>query len=154
MADGFLLNNELTDFSFLPAAEDGTPIANAVAPKKRPRSSMSPTIVFKDGKPVVLTGSPGGSRIPEYVAEDLLAILRFGLDPAEAAALAHVSERNTGVVSVEPGISRAIVQGLAGMGHAIGEADMTSGLHTIRVLPDGTLQGGVDPRREGLGLGK
>ena len=154
MASGFLLNNQLTDFSFLPAAEDGTPIANAVEPGKRPRSSMAPTIVFQEDRPIVLTGSPGGSRIPEYVAADLIGLLRFGLDPAEAAALAHVSQRNTGVVSVEPGISRAIMKGLADMGHSVDESDMSSGLHTIRVLPDGTLQGGADPRREGIGLGR
>ena len=154
MAGGFLLNNQLTDFSFLPAAEDGTPIANRVEPGKRPRSSMAPTIAFDGERPVVLTGSPGGSRIPEYVAQNLVAMLRFGLDPAEAAALAHVSQRNSGVVSVEPGIARAIPAGLARMGHAVDEADMTSGVHTIRVLPDGTLQGGADPRREGIALGR
>lgn len=154
MAGGFLLNNQLTDFSFLAAAEDGTPIANRVEPGKRPRSSMAPTVVLAEGRPVLLTGSPGGSRIPEYVAQNLVAMLRFAADPAAAAALPHVSERNTGVVSLEPGILPAIAEGLAGMGHAVDEADMTSGVHTIRVLPDGTLQGGADPRREGVALGR
>ena len=154
MAEGFLLNNQLTDFSFLPATEDGTPIANAVAPGKRPRSSMSPTVVLQEDRPAVLTGSPGGSRIPEYVAQNLVGMLLLGLDPAEAAALAHVSQRNAGPVTVEPGIAPAIVEGLKAMGHATDAADLISGVHTIRILPDGTLQGGADPRREGLGMGR
>ena len=154
MAGGFLLNNQLTDFSFVPAAEDGTPIANRVEPGKRPRSSMAPTIVLDGERAVVLTGSPGGSRIPEYVAQSLVGLLLFGLDPAQAAALPHVSERNSGVVSVESGIAPEIAAGLKEMGHSVEEAEMTSGLHTILVLPDGTLQGGADPRREGLALGR
>ncbi len=81
-------------------------------------------------------------------------MLMFGLDPAEAAALAHVSHRNSGGVTVEPGIAPAIVEGLRAMGHPIDAADLASGVHTIRVLPEGTLQGGADPRREGLGMGR
>jgi gamma-glutamyltranspeptidase/glutathione hydrolase len=154
MAAGFLLNNQLTDFSFLAAAEDGTPIANAVAAGKRPRSSMAPTIALRDGRAVVLTGSPGGSRIPEYVAQNLLAMLAFGLDPAAAAALPHVSHRNAGAVALEPGIAPAIVERLRDMGHATETADLASGVHTIRILPDATLQGGADPRREGAAQGR
>lgn len=154
MAGGFLLNNQLTDFSFLPEAEDGTPIANAIAPGKRPRSSMAPTIVLDDQGPIIVTGSPGGARIPEYVAQNLIAMLRFGLDPAEAAALPHVSERNSGVVSLEPWIAPEIAEALVEMGHEIEELEMTSGIHTIRVLPDGSLEGGADPRREGIALGR
>lgn len=153
MAEGVLLNNQLTDFSFLPDTEDGRPIANAVAPRKRPRSSMSPTIVFQDDRPVVLTGSPGGSRIPEYVAQNLLGMLVLGLDPAAAAAMPHVSQRNSGTVTLEAGTAPAIVEGLQAMGHRTDAADLNSGVHTIHVLPDGTLQGGADPRREGIGLG-
>lgn len=154
MAGGFLLNNQLTDFSFLPETEDGTPIANSVAPGKRPRSSMAPTIVFDDDGPIIVTGSPGGARIPEYVAQNLLAMLRFGLDPAEAAALPHISERNSGVVSLEPMIAPEIAAALAEMGHEIEEAEMTSGIHTIRIREDGALEGGADPRREGIALGR
>lgn len=153
MAAGFLLNNELTDFSFRPMA-DGKPVANRVEPGKRPRSSMSPTIVLDDGRPVILTGSPGGSRIPEYVAQNLLAMLRLGLNPAEAAALPHVSQRNRGAVTVETGIAPEIAAGLAAMGHQVRESSMTSGTHTIRILQGGTLQGGADPRREGVALGR
>ncbi|MGD1923999.1 MAG: gamma-glutamyltransferase [Paracoccaceae bacterium] len=152
MAGGFLLNNQLTDFSFLPD-RDGVPIANAVAPGKRPRSSMSPTIVLKDGKPVVITGSPGGSRIPEYVAQNLVAILGYAKDPAEAAALPHVSQRNRDTLAVEPFISNDIKARLTAFGHRLDEREMTSGVHTIVVTPDGTLLGGADPRREGLAVG-
>lgn len=153
VAEGFLLNNQLTDFSFLPAAGDGRPIANAVAPGKRPRSSMAPTIALQDRRPAVLTGS-GGSRIPEFVAQNLLGMLVFGLDPLEAAALPHVSQRNAGPVTVEPGIAPGIVEGLKAMGHPTEAAELGSGVHSIRILQDGTLQGGADPRREGLGMGR
>lgn len=154
MAGGFLLNNQMTDFSFLPEAEDGTPIANSIAPGKRPRSSMAPTIVFDDDGPIIVTGSPGGARIPEYVAQNLLAMLLFDLDPAEAAALPHVSERNSGVVSLEPSIAPEIAKALVEMGHEVEEVEMTSGVHTIRIRRDGTLEGGADPRREGVALGR
>jgi gamma-glutamyltranspeptidase/glutathione hydrolase len=157
MAGGFLLNNQLTDFSFRPARADGTPIANAVAPGKRPRSSMSPTIVFRLAAPeraYILAGSPGGSRIPEYVAGALVAMLDFGADPAAAAALAHVSHRNGGTLVLEQGAHPPeLAEALAAMGHNMASRAMTSGLHIIRIQPDGTLQGGADPRREGVALG-
>jgi gamma-glutamyltranspeptidase/glutathione hydrolase len=157
LAAGFLLNNQLTDFSFRPADDDGTPIANAAAPGKRPRSSMSPTIVYRLEDPDqvhVLAGSPGGSRIPEYVAGALIAMLDFDADPAAAAALGHVSQRNGGKLVLErgahpPGLGEA----LAAIGHVVDETEMTSGLHIVRRLADGTLEGGADPRREGVALG-
>ncbi len=157
MAGGFLLNNQLTDFSFRPARDDGTPIANAVAPGKRPRSSMSPTIVTRlatPGQAYILAGSPGGSRAPEYVAAALVAMLDFGADPAAAAALAHVSHRNGARLVLEQGAHPpGLAAALAAMGHEVGEKAMTSGLHIIRIRPDGTLEGGADPRREGVALG-
>ena len=157
MAGGFLLNNQLTDFSFRPARADGTPIANAVAAGKRPRSSMSPTIVYRLEAPdraYILAGSPGGSRIPEYVAGALVAMLDFDADPAAAAALAHVSHRNGAKLVLEQGAHPlALANALAAMGHEVAEKAMTSGLHIIRILADGTLQGGADPRREGIALG-
>ncbi len=153
MAAGFLLNNQLTDFSFRPE-RDGKPIANAVAPGKRPRSSMSPTIVLKDGKLVALTGSPGGSRIPEYVAQNLVGMLMFGLDPAAIAALPHVSQRNRGAVALEPGLSQSISDGLTEFGHTIELKDMNSGVHSIVIGEDGSLNGGADPRREGIAIGR
>jgi gamma-glutamyltranspeptidase/glutathione hydrolase len=157
MAAGFLLNNQLTDFSFLPVSAEGRLIANAVAPGKRARSSMSPTIVYRLEAPeqaYILAGSPGGSRIPEYVAGALIAMLDFEADPAVAAALAHVSHRNGGELVLEMGAHPfSLADALATMGHAVSDAAMTSGLHIIRVLPDGTLEGGADPRREGVALG-
>lgn len=153
MAAGFLLNNQLTDFSFRPE-RDVKPIANAVAPGKRPRSSMSPTIVLKDGKLVALTGSPGGSRIPEYVAQNLVGMLMFGLDPAAASALPHVSQRNRGAVALESGISKTISDGLTEFGHTIEMKDMNSGVHSIVIGEDGSLNGGADPRREGIAIGR
>jgi len=157
MAGGFLLNNQLTDFSFRPAREDGTPIANAVAPGKRPRSSMSPTIVTRLATPeraYILAGSPGGSRIPEYVAGALVAMLDFGADPAAAAALPHVSRRNGPKLVLEQGAHPpGLAAALAAMGHEVAEKAMTSGLHIIRIRTDGALEGGADPRREGIALG-
>jgi len=157
MAAGFLLNNQLTDFSFRPADARGTPIANAPAPGKRPRSSMAPTIVTwltRPSEAYILAGSPGGSRIPEYVAQALVGMLDLGLDPARAAALGHVSQRNRGVVSLEAGTGAIDLAGaLAAMGHQVDTAAMNSGLHLIRIAPDGRLTGGADPRREGLALG-
>ena len=154
MAGGFVLNNQLTDFSFRPADANGVPVANAPAPGKRPRSSMAPTIAYLDGKPIALAGSPGGARIPEYVAQSLVAMLAFGADPAAAAALPHVSHRNRGTVALERGTSASIAEALGALGHKIAEAEMTSGLHIIRISPDGTLEGGADPRREGVAIGR
>ena len=93
MTGGFLLNNELTDFSFATHDADGHVIANAVAPGKRPRSSMAPTIVLKDGMPVLAVGSPGGSRIIGYVAQAIIAHLDWGMDVQQAVALPHAINR-------------------------------------------------------------
>ena len=154
MAGGFLLNNQLTDFSFRPRDADGLPIANAPAPRKRPRSSMSPTIVYLDDNPVAIIGSPGGSRIPEYVAKSLIAMLVYGIDPAAAAGLPHVSQRNSGHVDVEPSLPNNIVERLKSLGHEVRSVKMSSGLNIIRILPFGTLVGGTDPRREGMAAGR
>jgi gamma-glutamyltranspeptidase/glutathione hydrolase len=157
MAGGFLLNNQLTDFSFPPVSPEGKPIANSVAPGKRPRSSLAPTIVTRleaPDRPYILLGSPGGSRIPEYVAWALVAMLDTGADPAAAAALPHLSDRNGSKLVLEDGaVPPALADALAAMGHQIDQAPMTSGLHILRVLPDGTIEGGADPRREGVALG-
>ena len=154
MAAGVLLNNPLTDFSSRPRGPDGRPIANGPGPGKRPRSSMAPTIVYEAGgeAPRLLLGSPGGSRIPEYVAGALVGLLDLGLDPAEAAARRHVSHRNRGEVVLEEGSAPALAEALRAMGHAVSEAPMTSGLHIIRA-GDAGLEGGADPRREGVALG-
>ena len=150
MAAGFFLNNEMTDFSFAPTGPDGTPIANAVAPGKRPRSSMAPTIVFKDRQFLLAVGSPGGSSIIGYVLKSLVAMLDWGVEPQAALALPNVVARGT--PAVEAGFDPALREALTAMGQQVRDAPPGegSGLHAVMVMPDGTLKGGADPRREGL----
>jgi len=151
MAAGFLLNNQLTDFDFESHA-GGRPLANAPAPGKRPRSSMAPTIVYRDGAPAFALGSPGGSRIIPYVARAVVALLDWGLDPQEAAALPHALNR-FGDYELEGGTSaEALARALAALGYEIQVAGMTSGLAIVAITPEGLL-GGADPRREGVALG-
>jgi gamma-glutamyltranspeptidase/glutathione hydrolase len=158
MVRGFLLNNQLTDFSFAPAA-DGRPIANRVQPGKRPRSSMAPTLVFDraSGELLASIGSPGGSQIINYVARALVGLLDWNLDVQTAIAMPNFGSRN-GPTEVEAGrIDAAVVEGLRSRGHDVREIAMTSGIQGIvRVrLPDGRRgwAGGADPRREGIALG-
>ncbi|MEO1138993.1 MAG: gamma-glutamyltransferase [Pseudomonadota bacterium] len=151
MVRGFLLNNELTDFSFR-SHVDGVPIANRLEPGKRPRSSMAPTLVLKDGKPVLVLGSPGGSRIIGYVAKTIIAHLDWGMNVQQAVALPHLVNR-FGVYDVEEGTSaEALVAALEAKGFEVGVRDLTSGLHAISIGE--TLLGGADPRREGIALGQ
>ena len=148
---GFLLNNELTDFSF-ETHEDGWPIANRVEPGKRPRSSMAPTIVRRDGAPVLVVGSPGGSRIIGYVAQAVIAHLDWGMDVQEAVSAPHLVNR-FGTYDLEEGTAAAELEGpLQEMGFETEVRDLTSGLHAIAIA-DGGLLGGADPRREGIALG-
>lgn len=152
MTNGFLLNNELTDFSRAPM-KDGKPIANRVEPGKRPRSSMSPTIVLQDGEPVLLTGSPGGSRIINYVAKSIIAILDWEMDPQEAIDMGHVVNRN-GATDLEEGSdAEGLAEGLAALGHETKVRNLNSGLHVIQIK-DGMLIGAADSRREGVVLGE
>ncbi|WP_333834125.1 gamma-glutamyltransferase [Rubrimonas sp.] len=152
MAGGFLLNNELTDFSFRPEI-DGRPVANRVEPGKRPRSSMAPTILLENGAPVLALGSPGGARIIGYVARALIALEDWGMTPAEAAALAHVSTLG-GPVTLEQGTeAETRLEALAALGHEIRMGDLNSGLHIVRIAP-GALVGAADPRREGVAAGQ
>ncbi|TRD22215.1 gamma-glutamyltransferase [Palleronia caenipelagi] len=147
---GFLLNNELTDFSFA-TQQDGRPIANRLEPGKRPRSSMSPTIVMKDGKPVLAIGSPGGSRIIGYVAQAIVNHLDFGMDVQQAIAAPHMVNR-FGTYDLEDGTdATALQEPLIQMGYDVSVRDLTSGLHAIRIGE--TLEGGADPRREGVAVG-
>ncbi len=151
MAGGFLLNNELTDFSFRSHA-DGVPIANRVEPGKRPRSSMAPTIVMKDGAPVLALGSPGGSRIIGYVAGAIIAHLDWGMDVQQAVSSAHAINR-FGAYDLEEGtVAGDLAAALEGMGFEVGTRALTSGLHMIAIGDD--LRGGADPRREGIALGE
>jgi gamma-glutamyltranspeptidase/glutathione hydrolase len=150
MVGGFMLNNELTDFSFR-SHRDGVPIANRIEPGKRPRSSMAPTIVMKDGAPVMAIGSPGGSRIIGYVAEAIIAQLDWGMDVQQAVSVPHMVNR-FGTYDLEEGTQAVTLQpDLEGLGYEVGVRGLNSGLHAI-VIGD-TLQGGADPRREGIAIG-
>jgi len=152
MVRGFLLNNELTDFSFVPVV-DGKPVANRLQPNKRPRSSMAPTIVYgPDGHLKLVLGSPGGSRIIGYVAKTLVAILDGKLDVSAAVSQPHFVDR-FGTLDVEANTnSQGLVTALEDMGHKVKVRDLNSGLHVIAVTADG-LVGAADPRREGRVLG-
>ncbi|SEL74935.1 gamma-glutamyltranspeptidase / glutathione hydrolase [Roseivivax marinus] len=149
---GFLLNNELTDFSFA-THEDGRPIANRVEPGKRPRSSMAPTIVMQDGAPALVIGSPGGSRIIGYVAQGVMNVLDFGMDVQQAVAAPHALNR-FGTTDLEAGTElEGLATPLSKMGFDTEVRDLNSGLHAIRVTESGLL-GGADPRREGIAIGE
>lgn len=170
MAGGFMLNNQLTDFSFAVVDEAGLPIANAPAPGKRPRSSMAPLIVFNpDGEFLFTTGSPGGNSIIAYTAKTVVGMIDWGLTPQEAIELPNVIARR-GRVSVEAkgirdeetdeidrgspaetfGMDAALLAALEARGHNIRRSKGEfSGLHIIYRNADGTLTGGADPRREG-----
>ena len=153
MVRGFLLNNQLTDFNFNPL-QDGRAVANAVAPGKRPRSSMAPTLVFRnDGNLHLVVGSPGGSRIINYVAKTLVATLDWNMDIQAAISLPNFGSRN-GPTEVERGTAyESLAAPLGAMGHDMLVTDMTSGLHGIMRDKDGW-QGGADPRREGIAKGR
>ncbi|WP_120503592.1 gamma-glutamyltransferase [Sulfitobacter mediterraneus] len=151
MAGGFLLNNELTDFSFR-SHRDGVPIANRVEPGKRPRSSMAPSIVLKDGKPVLAVGSPGGSRIIGYVAQAIVGVIDWGLDVQQAVMVPHAVNR-FGTYDLEAGTqAETLAAPLEAMGFEVNARGLTSGLHLIAIGDD--LQGGADPRREGIAYGE
>lgn len=151
MASGFLLNNELTDFSFR-SHRDGVPIANRLEPGKRPRSSMSPTIVMENGTPALAIGSPGGSRIIGYVAKTIVAWADWGMNIQEAISMPHGVNR-FGTYDLEDGTSAVDLQpALETMGYTVNIRDLTSGLHAIEI--GDRLRGAADPRREGIALGE
>ena len=152
MTNGFLLNNELTDFSFS-SHSDGVPIANRVEPGKRPRSSMSPTIVLKGGLPTLVIGSPGGSRIIGYVAEAIVAHIDWGMNVQAAVSIPHAVNR-FGTFDLEKNTSlEKMVEPMEALGYKVKLRALNSGLHAISIAKDG-LAGGADPRREGIALGQ
>jgi gamma-glutamyltranspeptidase/glutathione hydrolase len=153
-AGGFLLNNELTDFSLAPADADGRPIANRVQAGKRPRSSMSPMLVFdkRDGKLLMSLGSPGGAAIIHFVAKTLVGTLDWGLDAQRAIDLPNYGSFNGPTVVEKGRFPAATLEALRARGHTVNEIDMTSGLQAIqRQARD--WHGGADPRRDGIVMG-
>ena len=172
MVGGFMLNNQLTDFSFRPSDEAGNPIANRVQPGKRPRSSMAPHIVFApDGELAFTTGSPGGNAILAYTAKSVVGMIDWGLSPQDAIELPNVIARG-GTVRLEAkdlpeeeteevqragpaqefGLESDVIAGLEALGHEVVRSrGEISGLHII-ALKDGELVGGADPRREGVAI--
>src|SRR6185436_11035456 len=154
MVRGFLLNNELTDFSFA-AEENGRPVANRVEAGKRPRSSMAPVIVFdRAGRVELVVGSPGGSAIINYVAKTLVGVLDWGLDVQQAISLPNFGSRNfSGATELESNTGIVALEGgLRALGHNVRVIPQTSGLQGIHRSRDGWT-GGADPRREGIVLG-
>lgn len=153
MVRGFLLNNQLTDFSFR-NQQDGKPVANRVEGNKRPRSSMSPMMVFdKNNELLLVIGSPGGSRIINYVAKTIIGIIDWGLDIQLAIDLPNISNRN-GSTDLELDTTAVnLQQALEKKGHDINIRELNSGLHGILVTPDGLI-GGADSRREGIAKGQ
>jgi gamma-glutamyltranspeptidase/glutathione hydrolase len=154
MVRGFMLNNELTDFSFAPADAQGRPVANRVQPGKRPRSSMAPTLVFDQasGQLAMSAGSPGGALIIHYTAKTLYGVLDWGLDAQQAIALPNFGSTNGPTLLEKGRFPAATVQALQARGHEVRELEMTSGLQAIQRTPTGWF-GGADPRREGVVMG-
>ncbi|HEX2546265.1 MAG TPA: gamma-glutamyltransferase [Ramlibacter sp.] len=158
MVRGFLLNNELTDFSFAPADAQGRPIANRVQPGKRPRSSMAPTLVFdKATNQLIMTGgSPGGALIIHFTAKTIYGVLNWGLTPQQAIDLPNFGSNNGPTLLEQRRFAPAVVQALQARGHEVREQDMTSGLQAItigNVHGKPMFLGGADPRREGIVMG-
>lgn len=182
MVGGFMLNNQLTDFSEDPEDEAGNPVANSVEGGKRPRSSMAPTMVFNGadngadngdattpGDLYMVAGSPGGAVIPQYVLETLIGVIDWGLAPQQAVSMPNFGARNeeeTGIGGEHPLIGddgegsggssedvENLVSSLEDKGHEVSTEGQVSGLSAIVRQDDGTLIGGADPRREGVVLG-
>ena len=151
---GFLLNNELTDFSFAPTDAKGLPIANRVEGGKRPRSSMSPTLVFEkdSGKLKMTGGSPGGAVIIHYTGKLLIGTLQWGLNTQQAINLPNFSSLNGPTILEEKRFPETTIKALQSKGHDVRETPLPSGLQAIEVTPKGFF-GGADPRREGIVMG-
>jgi gamma-glutamyltranspeptidase/glutathione hydrolase len=151
MASGFMLNNQLTDFSLAPT-KNGKPVANAPGPRKKPRSSMAPAIVFdREGNVHAVIGSPGGSAIIGYVAKTLIGLIDWNLSMQEAISLPNTTARSADIRIERQRMAPGTYDALAARGWKLTPTGATeaSGLHGIRVTPQG-LEGGADPRREGV----
>ena len=154
LAGGFLLNNQLTDFSFEPSEADGKPVANRVEPGKRPRSSMSPLLVFDKAtnRLVMSAGSPGGAFIIHFAAKTLLGVLNWGLNPEQAINLPNFGSLGGPLLLEQERFDATTIAELRARGHTVMEVPMPSGLQAIQRTPQGYF-GGADPRREGIVLG-
>ncbi|MBL1076607.1 gamma-glutamyltransferase family protein [Nocardia sp. 2] len=168
LVDGFVLNNQLTDFAAEPVGKDGNLVANRLEPGKRPRSSMAPTLVFDlnpDGSRAALThvtGSPGGSVIIQFVLKSLVGMLDWGLNPQQAVSLVsfgagnspttNVGGENPNIDPTDGGKNDPLVQALIAKGHQVSVAPQSSGLSVLATENDGLI-GGADPRREGAVMG-
>jgi len=151
MVEGFILNNQLTDFSLSPKS-DGKWVANRVQANKRPRSSMAPTMVFnQDNTLKLIVGSPGGSRIINYVAQTIIGVLDWQLDPQAAINLPNITNRNYVTTLERDTSAEKLKAALVAKGHQVQIKDLNSGLQAIEINKNG-LVGGTDPRREGLVL--
>lgn len=150
--DGFILNNQMTDFNFLPEM-DGEKVANRIQPFKRPRSAMSPVMVFDraSGRLVLVIGSPGGSRIIEYISRTMVDIMDFNMNVQTAISSPNFTDQNS-FLELEKGTAiENLKPALEKLGHEVKIVDINSGIHAIAITPDG-LVGGADPRREGRAL--
>ena len=168
MVDGFILNNQLTDFSAEPAGPDGVPVANRIEAGKRPRSTMAPTLIFDGGAPGAprtlygVAGSPGGGTIIQFVVKTLVGMLDWGLDPQQAVSMVDFGADNSPETNVggehpvidtsDDGNNDPLAQGLRRLGHKVDLADQSSGLSAIVRAEPGWI-GGADPRREGAVMG-
>lgn len=153
LVDGFMLNNAMTNFSAAP--KPGERVANQMEPRKRPVTSMAPTIVFdREGRPVVVGGSAGGGPIVDYIASSLIEMLANDRTPAEALARGHLSTAVPGKVQLEKGTAAAkLAPALAAKGHAVEEVPLVSGLGFLKRTPAGWI-GAADPRRDGAAMGQ
>ena len=152
MVDGYLLNNQLTDFAFEPNDEAGNPKANRVEGGKRPRSSMAPTIIFDpDGEPFMVIGSAGGSRIIGYVLQRIIAAIDWGQPIDKAVAAPHIVHRGKKLELETSGVDRA--ESLKDYGHPVLVGEMNSGISAI-TWRDGVITGTADPRRDGTAMGE
>jgi gamma-glutamyltranspeptidase / glutathione hydrolase len=153
IAAGMPLNNQLTDFTFNPV-RDGRPTLNAPGPGKRPRSSMAPMIVLDaQGKPILTLGSPGGTAIIGYVAQAMVAILDWGMEPQAALNMPSLQNRNGPTTVEKLAAADRLAEVLMAMGHEVRRDTVNSGLHAIKILPDGRILGAADPRRDGEARG-
>lgn len=154
MVEGFMLNNELTDFSLIPRDANGNLVANRVEGGKRPMSSQTPSIVFDNqNRPALIIGSPGGSSIINYVTQTMINVLDWNMDMQSAISAPHIISRNGPALVEKDTVAEKLIEPLKALGHEVDAVTLMSGLHGIKLIYDDnggrTLEGGADHRREG-----